>query len=97
MAGTIDSAAQAVISEDMTPTQCRAARSMLRWSQGDLAKHSGVSLTTIRNYEGELTKLIRANYFAIVNTFIGAGIDFVGAGTVSLNPPPPPDKPRGRK
>ena len=37
----------------ITPSQIRAARALLDWSQGDLAKAAGVSLTTIRDYENE--------------------------------------------
>jgi DNA-binding XRE family transcriptional regulator len=35
----------------ISPTQLRAARAMLDWSQGDMANASGVSLTTIRSFE----------------------------------------------
>jgi DNA-binding XRE family transcriptional regulator len=37
----------------ITPSQIRAARALLDWSQGQLAKAAGVSLTTIRDYENE--------------------------------------------
>lgn len=35
----------------ITAAQCRAARALLNWSQPDLAKHSGVHVQTISNFE----------------------------------------------
>jgi transcriptional regulator with XRE-family HTH domain len=35
----------------ITPTQCRAGRALVDWSQGDLAKAAGVSLSSIRDFE----------------------------------------------
>ena len=35
----------------LTTEQIRAARALLRWSQADLAAHSGVSLPTVRRLE----------------------------------------------
>lgn len=35
----------------MTPTQCRAARSLLDWSQSELAKKANLSESTVRDYE----------------------------------------------
>jgi DNA-binding transcriptional regulator YiaG len=86
MIRTVDSAAHAVIVDGMTPTQCRAARSMLRWSQGDLAQHSGVSIMTIRNFEAELTTPIRANLTVLTTTLTEAGVEFVGDHGVNLRP-----------
>ena len=34
------------------PEQCRAARSLLGWSQTDLEKNSGVARKTIADFEG---------------------------------------------
>ena len=35
----------------MTPEQSRAARAWLGWSQGELAKRAGVSLSTVQDFE----------------------------------------------
>src|SRR5258707_13358324 len=37
----------------ITPSQIRGARALLNWSQEQLAKAAGMSLTTIRDYEKE--------------------------------------------
>ena len=37
----------------ITPAQIRGARALLDWSQNQLAKATGISLTTIRDYEKE--------------------------------------------
>lgn len=38
---------------EMSPSQCRAARGLLNWSQEDLAKASEVSRKTIAEFERE--------------------------------------------
>jgi transcriptional regulator with XRE-family HTH domain len=35
----------------LTPSQCRAARALLNWSQGELAEASKVATKTIANFE----------------------------------------------
>lgn len=44
----------------LTPELCRAARGYLDWTQVDLAGHSGVSRSTIRDYEGSRHEAHRA-------------------------------------
>lgn len=44
----------------LTPALCRAARGFLDWTQVDLADRSGVSRSTIRDYEGNRHSLHRA-------------------------------------
>src|ERR1039458_595944 len=39
--------------ETIIPAQIRAARSLVNWSQDDLAKAAGVALTSVRDIEGE--------------------------------------------
>ena len=36
----------------MTPSQCRSARNLLDWSVADLARAAGVSVITVRKFEG---------------------------------------------
>ena len=37
----------------MSPSQCRAARGLLKWTQPRLASESGVGLSTINRYEND--------------------------------------------
>jgi transcriptional regulator with XRE-family HTH domain len=37
----------------MSPSQCRAARGLLKWTQPKLAEVSGIGLSTINRYENE--------------------------------------------
>lgn len=61
----------------MLASQCRAARSLLDWTQERLAGQSGVSIGAIRNFEGGITTPIRANLTAIRRAFEAAGVEFI--------------------
>jgi predicted transcriptional regulator len=59
--------------------QIKAARALLRWSQSDLARVSGVSIPTIKRLEaqsGELGGRAETSK-AIIATLEGAGIEFI--------------------
>jgi transcriptional regulator with XRE-family HTH domain len=45
----------------MTPSQCRAARGLLGWTQDELAGHAGVCRGTIRGFEAGHHVLRRAS------------------------------------
>jgi DNA-binding transcriptional regulator YiaG len=77
----------------MTPTQCRAARAMLQWSQAALASRAGVSPMTVRNFEGEITAPMRATLAMMRQTIEAEGVEFVGDHGVHLNP----NRPKGRR
>ncbi|WP_281412061.1 helix-turn-helix domain-containing protein [Aminobacter aminovorans] len=57
--------------------QCRAARAMLGWSQGELAAASAVSKTTIVDFERGIRTPHRNNLGAIRRAFELAGIAFI--------------------
>lgn len=61
----------------MIASQCRAARSLLNWTQERLAEVSGVSVTAIRNFERGATAPIRANLAAIRHALEAAGVEFI--------------------
>lgn len=61
----------------ITATQSRAARAVLRWSQGDLAKRVGVTPLSIRNFESG-GAMRRKNLEAIRKAFEAEGVGFVG-------------------
>jgi transcriptional regulator with XRE-family HTH domain len=61
--------------------QVRAAKSMLRWSGDELAKRSGLSLSTIRRVEsaeGIPDAQTVKTLVAIKEAFEAAGIEFIG-------------------
>lgn len=57
--------------------QCRAARAMLGWSQGDLADAATVSRTTVVDFERGVRIPHRNNLAAIRRAFEVAGIEFI--------------------
>lgn len=58
------------------PEQCRAARGLLNWTQDELAGLSGVSRSTIKDFECHRHSLHRSSETLIVTTFEAHGIQF---------------------
>jgi transcriptional regulator with XRE-family HTH domain len=56
--------------------QCRAARALLKWKQEDLAEKTGLSLSTIRDFESERRTPHASNLTQIEAAFTEAGIEF---------------------
>ncbi len=66
------------------PDQLRAARALLNISQDDLAKGSGVAVTSIRQFElGATAKLQQKTEDALLS-FLSERIEFIGARGVAL-------------
>jgi transcriptional regulator with XRE-family HTH domain len=63
--------------KDAWARQSKAARELLRWKQEDLAKKTGLSPGTIRNFESGLTPHTVGTTAAIREVFEKAGIQFV--------------------
>lgn len=61
-----------------SPHQIRAARALLGWSQADLAKKSGVSITVIARVETAVVDARISTIMALLNCFEANGIEFVG-------------------
>ena len=61
----------------LTPALCRAARGYLDWTQTELADRSGVSRSTIRDYEGDRHDVHRATEAQLRLAFENGGIAFV--------------------
>jgi len=61
----------------VTPAQSRAARALINWSQPQLAIASGVSVSTIRDFETGKRQPIGNNLSAIRNALEVAGVVFV--------------------
>ena len=43
----------------ITPAQCRAARALLNWSQGELVEHSNTTRQIVANFDEVQPHLIR--------------------------------------
>jgi transcriptional regulator with XRE-family HTH domain len=63
----------------MTPAECLAARSLLRWTQLQLADASGADVSAIRSYEDGKLAPKEANVEALRRAFEVAGVQFVTA------------------
>jgi transcriptional regulator with XRE-family HTH domain len=61
----------------LSPALCRAARGFLDWTQSDLADRSGVSRSTVRDYEGQRHDIHRSTEAQLRQAFEGAGLAFV--------------------
>ena len=75
----------------VTGTQLRAARALLNWNQGDLAKAAGISKRAVSGVEcGDI--LYEAPTGSVVDALRGARIRFIseadGVGVVLLTPKP---------
>lgn len=57
--------------------QCRAARSLLGWSQDELAINARVARATIADFEGNLRVPIRNNLNSIRDCLYAAGVQFL--------------------
>ena len=64
----------------LTPEQVRAARSLLRWSQHDLADQAGVAVSTIADFERGQRIPVLNNALAIRQALEMAGITFIDGG-----------------
>lgn len=60
----------------LTPALCRAARGFLNWTQADLADRSGVSRSTIRDYEGSRHDVHRSTEAQLRLAFENGGVMF---------------------
>ncbi|TRL40788.1 helix-turn-helix domain-containing protein [Rhizobium straminoryzae] len=63
----------------LSPALCRAARGYLDWTQADLAEHSGVSRSTIRDFEGGRHPIHRSTEAQLRLAFERSGIAFMRA------------------
>jgi len=63
--------------ETISSAQCRAARALLDWSQGQLAKQAGIARTTLADFERDVRAATRSTTISIINALEVAGVTFV--------------------
>lgn len=61
----------------ITPTICRAARTLLGWKQSDLAEKSGVSIGTVKAFETGKTDPIPATLTVLQQALAADGVIFI--------------------
>ena len=76
------------------PEHVEAARALVRMSQADLAKASGLSEGTIRYFETETRVLSEASLYRIQLALEGCGIEFLNSGRPGVRYHPDRDRRR---
>lgn len=61
----------------ITADQCRAARSLLDWTQDQLATNAVVSRATIADFESSARQPMKNNLRSIADCMFAAGIEFI--------------------
>jgi len=63
-----------------SPAQCRAARALLRWTQGELAQNAAVARKTVADFELGNRTLHRRTRLDVTVALEAAGIEFIWDG-----------------
>jgi len=71
----------------MKPSQCRAARALLDWTQPQLAAAAGLGLSTVVDFEKERRSVSAEATAAMRTALEAAGIEFInGTGVKIVRP-----------
>jgi transcriptional regulator with XRE-family HTH domain len=68
----------------MTPSQCRAARGLLNWTQDEMASAARVSVVTVRNFENGKSAPQRATLDVMQRALEAAGVEFTNGEKVGV-------------
>lgn len=63
----------------LLPAQCRGARGLLNWSQGDLADRAGVSRSTVKDFETERHTLHHSTERLLIEALEDGGAALIAA------------------
>ena len=61
----------------LTPSQCRAARGLLDWTQQELADAARIGVATVRLFEGQAAEARQATLAVLRLAFESAGVEFI--------------------
>ena len=67
----------------LLPAQCRGARGLLNWSQGELADRAGVSRSTVKDFETERHALHHSTERLLIEALAAGGVALIAPGIVS--------------
>ncbi len=67
----------------LLPAQCRGARGLLGWSQGDLADKAGVSRSTVKDFETERHALHHSTERLLIDALETGGVALIAPETDS--------------
>ncbi len=63
----------------MSPAQCRGARGLLNWSQGELADKAGVSRSTVKDFETERHALHHSTERLLIDAIEAGGVILIAS------------------
>ena len=63
----------------LLPAQCRGARGLLSWSQGELADRAGVSRSTVKDFETERHALHHSTERLLIEAIEAGGVSLIAA------------------
>ena len=69
----------------ITPSQCRAARGLVDWSQATLAARAKVSESTVRNFEAGRADPYGRSLRKIVRALEAEGVELIADGVISAS------------
>ena len=61
----------------ISPSQCRAARGLLDWTQQELADAARIGVATVRLFEGNVAESRHATLAVLRRAFESAGVEFI--------------------
>ena len=61
----------------LLPAQCRAARGLINWSQGELADKAGVSRSTVKDFETERHALHHSTERLLIEAIEAGGVSLI--------------------
>lgn len=67
----------AILAAMISPSQCRAARGLLNWTQADLAKAASVGVVTVRQFEAESAVPRSSTLTVITQALEAAGLEII--------------------
>ncbi len=68
-----------IITDSLSPEQCKAARALLRLHQTDLCGLADITIKTLSDFEGGKTKPYASTIDKIKDALEGAGVEFINA------------------